>query len=279
MAPVPFRKMHGLGNDFVVLDARAGGFGIGPSEARALADRHTGIGCDQVILLRPPRLDEADLDLVFYNSDGSLSGACGNGTRCVGSLVLAELDRESVVIGTASGLLRCSVDLAGTVTVDMGPAHTEWDRVPLARAADTLRVATGIAELADAVCCSIGNPHATFLVADADAIDLARLGPVLEHLPIFPERANIGVASPLGADRLRLRVWERGAGATLACGSGACAAAVAAARRGVTGRTVELVMERGSLIAEWRADGHVLLSGPVATSFTGSLDRSWFAVP
>ena len=272
MAPVAFRKMHGLGNDFVVLDARTQALAIGPDSARRLADRHSGIGCDQLIVLVPPGTAEADVDLVFYNADGSLSGACGNGTRCFASLVMAQTGRRSIRLRTAAGLLEACGEADDRVTVVMGPARLGWREVPLARPVDTLHVPTGIAELDDAVCCSMGNPHATFLVPDADAVDLMRLGPRLEHHDLFPERANIGVTSLLGPDRLRLRVWERGAGPTLACGSGACAALVAAARRGLTGRRAEIVLERGSLDVAWRDDGQVLLSGPVATSFTGLVE-------
>ena len=271
MARVPFHKMHGIGNDFVVLDARVDRFAVSAGQAAALADRHTGIGCDQVIVIGRPAAPGALADLRFLNADGSESGACGNGTRCVASLLMTECGADALTLRTTAGLLACSRQ-DGQVVVDMGEARCGWRDVPLAEESDTLHVATGIPELDDAACCSMGNPHATFFVSDADAVDLARLGPALERHPLFPERANIGVASIAGRDRLRLRVWERGAGITLACGSGACAALVAAARRGLTRRSAEIVMERGSLHATWREDGHVLLSGPVATSFAGMVE-------
>ena len=272
MTALSFRKMHGLGNDFVVLDFRAGGREIGAAAARAIADRHTGIGCDQLVILEPPRSPGADAFMRILNADGSEAGACGNATRCVVDLILPEDDESPVTVETLSGLLPSYRGADGLVTVDMGPARTLWHEIPLAHETDTLHVPTGIAELPDACCTNMGNPHASFFVANADGVDLARFGPILEHHPLFPERANIGVASLLAPDRLRLRVWERGVGPTLACGSGACAARVAAARLGITGRRAEIVMERGSLRIEWTDNGHVLMTGPVATSFTGTID-------
>jgi diaminopimelate epimerase len=277
MTRLDFRKMHGLGNDFVVLDARARAVPVTPSFVRAIGDRHTGIGFDQLIILEPARDPAAALFLRFFNADGGEAGACGNGTRCAAALVLDEAGADRLGIETVSGRLSASRAAGGLVTIDMGPARLGWDEIPLAAPADTLAVPIGIDGLGAAVCTNIGNPHATFFVADADAVDLTRLGPVLEHHPIFPERANIGIASLLGPDRLRLRVWERGAGFTLACGSGACAALVAAARRGLTGRSAEIVMERGALAIAWTPDGHVAMTGPVATSFTGTLDLAGFA--
>jgi diaminopimelate epimerase len=264
--------MHGLGNDFVVVDARLGDPGIDAEAARAIADRRGGVGCDQLVLIEPPRSGGADLFLRFLNADGGEAGACGNATRCVAALEMAARNQRELVIETVSGRLPARLGADGRVSVDMGPARLGWRDIPLAAECDTLHVATGIPELADAACTNMGNPHATFFVADAEAVDLARLGPVLEHHPLFPERANIGVAHLVAPDRLRLRVWERGAGLTAACGSGACAALVAAHRRGLTGRRADIVMERGALAIEWREDGHVLMTGPVATSFRGTLD-------
>jgi diaminopimelate epimerase len=276
MTALQFRKMHGLGNDFVVLDARGRDFQVGPAGARALADRRTGVGFDQLLIIETPRRPGADVFMRILNPDGSESGACGNGTRCVADLVMAEMGRQTLAVETLAGLLLSTRGADGLVTVDMGPARTGWRDIPLALETDTLHVSTGIDGLDDAVCTQMGNPHATFLVPDADAVDLARLGPMLEHHALFPERANIGVASLLSPGRLRLRVWERGAGLTLACGSGACAGLVAAARRGVTGRKAEIVMERGSLTIAWADNDHVLMTGPVATSFVGTLDLAQF---
>ena len=277
MAALDFRKMHGLGNDFVVLDARERVLPMTPRLAQAIADRHTGIGCDQLIVLERPRQPEAALFMRILNADGSEAGACGNATRCVASLVMDETGERSLTIETIAGLLPTERAAGGLVTVDMGLARLRWRDIPLAARADTLSVPVGVPELGDACCTNMGNPHATFFVPDADAVDLHRIGPLLEHHPAFPDRANIGIASLLGPNKLRLRVWERGAGFTLACGSGACAGLVAAARRGLTGREAEIVMERGSLTIAWAANGHVLMTGPVATSFTGTLDPAGLA--
>jgi diaminopimelate epimerase len=272
MVTLSFRKMHGLGNDFVVLDGRAAPISVAPALARVLADRRGGVGCDQIIILEPPESTGADLFMRILNADGSEAGACGNATRCVADLAMAETGADRVVIETIAGHLTARRAGSGLVTVDMGPARLDAPSIPLAWDGDTLHVPTGMAELADACCTNVGNPHATFFVEDADAVDLARLGPILEHHSLFPERANIGVASPLGPDRFRLRVWERGVGLTEACGSGACAAGVAAIRRGLAGRQVAIVMERGTLEIEWDSRGHALMTGPFAQSFEGVLD-------
>jgi diaminopimelate epimerase len=274
MRGIPFIKMHGLGNDFVVLDGRDGKIALDDKAARAIADRHTGVGCDQLIILEPPRRRGADLFMRIHNADGGEVEACGNAARCIADLVMRDQGKDSTVIETAAGLLAAHAAGARRVAVDMGAPRTGWREIPLARECDTLQVALALGPLADPVCTSMGNPHATFFVANADAIDLAALGPRLEHDPLFPERANIGVAQILSPTRLRLRVWERGAGITPACGTGACAALVAAHRRGLAERKAEVIADGGALEIEWRADGHVLMTGPAAVSFTGILDPS-----
>ncbi len=274
MDQLSFIKMHGAGNDFVVLDGRSTPVPLTIAEAQALADRHFGIGCDQLIVMEPPTSEGADLFMRIRNPDGGESEACGNATRCIASLVMGETGRDQVVIETLAGHLPARTADAGLITVDMGPANLAWQEIPLAEERDTLHLGIGAGPLQDPVAVNMGNPHAVFFVEDADAIDLATLGPKLEHDPLLPERANISVISPKGPDRLRQRVWERGAGITLACGSGACAGAVAAARRGVTGRKVETTMDGGVLKLEWREDGHVLMTGPVATSFRGQVSRA-----
>jgi diaminopimelate epimerase len=266
--------MHGAGNDFVVLDRRQGDFAVDAAGAAALADRHRGIGCDQVILIESPRDPRTRAFVRFLNADGSEAGACGNGTRCVATLLAAEAGETRLTVETISGLLPVEMLSDGRVSVDMGPARTGWRDIPLAREMDTLHVDLAAGPLADPVCTNMGNPHATFFVADADAVDIARLGPELEHDRLFPERANIGVASILRGGAIRLRVWERGAGLTLACGSGACAALVATARRGLTGRAADVIVDGGRLHIEWRQDGHVVMTGPVAVSFEGSFDAA-----
>ena len=269
-----FTKMHGLGNDFVVLDARARPLTLSDATVRAIADRRTGVGCDQLIVIRTPQNGEpADARMEIRNADGGEVEACGNATRCVADLLMTESNRSEVAIQTAAGRLIAS-RTPGGVTVDMGPMRTEWDDIPLAGPADTLHLELAVGSLADPVAGNIGNPHATFFVEDTDAIDLSRFGPELEHHPIFPQRANIGVASVIGPDRLRLRVWERGVGITRACGTGACAALAAAARRGLTGRKGEVILDGGPLQIEWLENGHMLMTGPVAVSFTGELSPS-----
>jgi len=270
-----FLKMHGCGNDFVVFDERAGPLGLTPARAAAIANRHTGVGCDQFIALEPGT-DGADVFMRIRNPDGGEAGACGNATRCVASLLAAETGARRLIIRTISGNLPADILPDGRVTVDMGPARLDWQDVPLVRPMDTLHLDLSHGPLADPAACSMGNPHATFFIPDVTALDLQTIGPALEHDKIFPDRANIGFAQILSPEKIRLRVWERGAGLTLACGSGACATAVNAHRRGLTHRRVQIIADGGVLDLEYRADGHVLMTGPVATSFTGTLDLADF---
>jgi diaminopimelate epimerase len=277
MGKIPFLKMHGLGNDFVVLDGRHTAIAVDAAAARVLADRRTGIGCDQVILLEPARHPDAQVLMRIHNPDGGEVEACGNATRCVADLLRRESGESRARIETIAGLLEAEALPDGRIAVDMGPARTSWREIPLARAMDTARVELSLGPLAVPVCTNIGNPHATFFVDDAEAIDLAALGPVLEHHPLFPQRANIGVASIRDHKNIRLRVWERGAGITRACGSGACAALVAASRRGLTERRAAVVLDGGALDIAWREDGHVVMTGPVALSFEGAFHPSLLA--
>jgi diaminopimelate epimerase len=263
--------MHGCGNDFVVFDERAGSFGLTPARAAAIADRRTGIGCDQVIVLEPAR-PGADVFMRIRNPDGSEAGACGNATRCVATLLAAENGRAGQIVRTISGDLACEILSDGRVRVDMGPVRLDWRDVPLARPMDTLDLELSAGPVSHPAAANMGNPHATFFVPELDAIPISELGPVLEHDPLFPERANIGFAQVLNQEKMRLRVWERGAGLTLACGSGACAAVVNAARRGLTGREAIVLVDGGELNIAWRRDDHVLMTGPVATAFTGDVD-------
>jgi diaminopimelate epimerase len=272
MGMVPFVKMHGLGNDFIVLDRRRTPLSLDAAGARILADRHTGIGCDQVILIEPPRSPAADVFMRILNPDGSEAEACGNATRCLARLLRPEMAR--LTVETVAGLLKTEAMADGGVSVDMGPARTLWHEIPIARAMDTLAVDISEGPLARPVCTNVGNPHATFFVADAEAIDLAGLGPRLEHHPLFPERANIGVATVRDPRHIRLRMWERGAGLTRACGSGACAALVAAYRLGLAERRAEVILDGGTLDIEWRADGHVTMSGGASLAFEGRFDSA-----
>ena len=239
-----FRKMHGLGNDFVVLDGRAAPLGLTSAQIVALADRRRGIGCDQLIILEPPP-PGADIFMRIHNPDGSEAGACGNATRCIASLVAAETGKARVVVRTIAGDLPSEAMPGGMWRVDMGSARLGWQDVPLAREVDTLHLPLALGGVADPAACSMGNPHATFFVPDLDALPINQIGPRLEHDPIFPDRANIGFVQVISQDHLRLVVWERGAGLTLACGSGACATIVNAHRRGLTGRAARISMPGG----------------------------------
>src|SRR5262249_1856906 len=235
------------------------------ADVRALADRRTGIGCDQVILLEPPRHSAAQVMMRIRNPDGGEAEACGNATRCVADLLRRETGGTRVRIETVAGLLDTETLPDGRIAVDMGRARTSWHEIPLARAMPTDCVPVALGPLAAPVCTNIGNPHATFFVADVEAVDLAALGPILETDPLFPERANIGVAAMRDPENIRVRVWERAAGLTRACGSGACAALVAAHRRGLAGREAAVELDGGRLDIAWRNDGHVIMTGPVAT--------------
>ena len=267
-----FTKMHGIGNDVVVIDSRDRRLELSAGQARYIADRHFGVGCDQIMVVTAAADGGADVGLAIYNSDGSASGACGNGTRCVADLLIPEGGTGPVAMASQGGTLTAWRENAG-IAVDMGEPGLGWRDIPLARAADTMAVDLGQSALPDAVAVNMGNPHAVHFVDDAEAVDLAGIGPVLERHEMFPERANVGFASLEGPDRLRLRVWERGAGMTIACGSGACAAVVAAARKGLTGRRASVRLDGGSLGVEWREDdGHVVMHGPTARVFSGSIE-------
>ncbi len=273
---MPFLKMHGLGNDFVVLDARATPLDLSLERRRGIADRRLGVGCDQLIVLEPPTDGDADVFMRIFNPDGGEAGACGNATRCVASVVMEERKTDQVTVQTISGLLesqKTGLDANGlpVISVDMGLARLDWREIPVRDACDTNHMPIGLGPLQDPVGTNMGNPHATFFVDDLAAIPIAELGPKLERDGFFPEFANIGVAQVMDENRLRLRVWERGTGLTLACGSGACAAGVAAARRGLTGRKVDVVVEHGVLTIEWLRDGHVLMTGGISLAYKGEL--------
>ena len=269
-----FIKMHGLGNDFVVIDARAQALTLSDAQARAIADRKTGVGCDQFIVIEPPRNGSTAGTMRIRNADGGEVEACGNASRCVAQLLMRERGTKRVAIDTAAGVIVAEDAGDGRVAVDLGPTRLDWREIPLARAMDTLHLDLALGPLRDPVAVNVGNPHAVFFVPDAEVIDLEALGPQLEHHALFPERCNIEAATVLSRGRIRMRVWERGVGITRACGTGACATLVAAARRGLTDRKAEVVLDGGPLEIDWTADGHVRMTGPVATSFTGVLDES-----
>jgi diaminopimelate epimerase len=261
-------KMHGLGNDFVVIDQRGTAPFVDAALARALGDRHRGVGFDQLAVIEEDA--EADMRLSFWNADGSTAGACGNATRCIARWEMARRGVSTLTLRTERGLLAARDEGGGLTAVNMGPPLLDWREIPLARAVDTLHLPIA----GDPVATGMGNPHCTFFVEDAEAVDLAALGPVHEHHPLFPERTNVQVVSVLGRDRLRMRVWERGAGITLASGSSSCAVAVAAARRGLAGRRVTLVLDGGEIAVDWAEDG-VWMTGPTAHVFDGVLSAAF----
>lgn len=271
---IAFIKMHGLGNDFVVLDARAAPLPpMTPAVARALADRRTGIGCDQLVLLEPD--DTQAFRMRIFNADGSEVEACGNAARAV-----ALLHGAPVTIATGGGPI--ALEPTGTgARVDMGVPRFEWDAIPLAFPMDTAAMPVGWPidddELTSPMAVNVGNPHVIFFVADADAVPLDSLGPVIEHDPLFPNRVNVNVASLAGPDHLRLRVWERGAGLTRACGTGACATAVAAIRKGLVNSPVRVTLPGGDLEIAWEPGGTIVMSGPASEAFRGTFDWDDFA--
>jgi len=259
-----FHKMHGLGNDFVVIDARTTPIAIDAARARAIADRREGIGCDQVILIEPS--DVADARMRIWNSDGGEVEACGNASRAVALL----LGRQST-LETLAGTIHLAIDGA-LATVDMGSPRFGWDQIPLAYAMDTAHLPVGWDDLNDPAAVNVGNPHVIFFVDDCDAVDLERLGPQIEHDPIFPDRVNVNVATVEAQDRIRLRVWERGSGLTRACGTGACATAVAAIRSGRVESPVTVALPGGELLIDWMPGGSISMSGPATHVFAGEAE-------
>ena len=262
-----FMKMHGLGNDFVVLDARQHQAVVTPALAQALGDRHLGIGFDQLAVIET---NGSDTHLTFYNSDGSLSAACGNATRCIARYLMDETGAADIQLITERGALQ-ALDLGERITsVNMGHPQLEWQDIPLSRAMDTLALPIDGAPTAT----GMGNPHCTFFVDDLEAVDVPALGASIEHHPLYPQRTNVQVAQVTGENHIRMRVWERGVGMTLASGSSSCAVAVAAARRGLTGRSVTIELDGGALQIDWRDDG-VWMSGPTMHVFNGTLTKAF----
>ncbi|MDO5704927.1 MAG: diaminopimelate epimerase [Paracoccus sp. (in: a-proteobacteria)] len=263
-----FLKMHGLGNDFVVIDLRDGGMAPSPDLVRRIADRHMGVGFDQMALIRPDA--DTDARLVFLNADGSRAGACGNATRCIARLLMDETGKTMLRLRTDHAILTAEDAGGGLTRVNMGPPVLDWQAIPLARDVDLLHLPIA----GDPVATGMGNPHATFFVEDAEAVDLPAFGARHEHDPLYPERTNVEVVQVIDRDTIRLRIWERGAGVTLASGSCSCAAAVASARRGLTARRVRVIVDGGELEIDWREDG-VWMTGPTALVFEGWLSPEW----
>lgn len=268
---IEFTKMHGLGNDFVVLDARERPLpSVDAGFAAALADRHTGIGCDQLIVLEPS--DTADFRMRIFNGDGSEVEACGNATRAVGLL-----HGRPARIETLGGLVSSTPAEAG-ISVEMGKPRFDWESIPLGFAVDTHSMPIAWEELVNPIAVNVGNPHVIFFVEDPYAIDLARLGPLIETDPLFPQRINVNVAAVTSRDSMTLRVWERGAGLTRACGTGACASAIGAMKRGLVDRCVTVTLPGGPLVIEWRGDGEIVMTGPATEAFRGSFDPADFGI-
>ena len=283
LANQSFVKMNGIGNEIVIVDMRVGGGAIEPAEARAVG-RPEGVPYDQLMALYAPRTPGTDAFIRIYNNDGSEAGACGNGMRCVADVVSRENGKADLTFETKAGILNCRKGVDGLFTVDMGPPRFKWNEIPLAEEfRDTRAIELQIGPIDKPVLhspsvVSMGNPHAIFWVDDVKIYDLARLGPLLENHPIFPERANITLAQIVARDHIIIRTWERGAGLTKACGSAACAAAAAAARLRRTDRKVKVSLPGGELKIEWRQkDDHILMTGPVEFEFKGRFDSALFA--
>ncbi|MFV0431428.1 MAG: diaminopimelate epimerase [Alphaproteobacteria bacterium] len=273
--PVSFIKMHGAGNDFVIIDSRIHDAQLSKAAIVNICHRHFGIGCDQLIELCSPKHKDADIYIKIYNSDASLSAACGNATRCVAALLMSEKEDDTCIIETDAGLLPCIVDDEGVINVDMGKPKFNWQDIPLAEELPTHELPLNIEGLSNPYVLSMGNPHCIFVVEDITKIDIEKIGSLVENHPFFPERCNVEFAQIFSKEHIRMRVWERGSGVTLACGSGTCATVVALAKKGLVKRKVKVSVDGGTLGVEWvREDDHVILSGPIAISFGGTLSES-----
>ncbi|MCK5501469.1 MAG: diaminopimelate epimerase [Tritonibacter mobilis] len=266
-----FMKMHGLGNDFVVIDARTQDIQITPAMAKGIAHRQLGMGFDQLaVIFAAKEGASADAHLVFYNADGSTSAACGNATRCIARYLMDQSGKDALNLTTDRGELAAKDAGNGLTSVNMGAPQLLWDEIPLSEEMDTLELPIEGAPTAT----GMGNPHCTFFVEDAELIPLEEFGPRYEHHPLYPERTNVQIAHVMGPDHLRMRVWERGVGVTLASGSSSCATAVAAARKGLTGRNVQIDLDGGTLWIDWREDG-VWMTGPTMHVADGSFTRQF----
>lgn len=267
-----FIKMHGLGNDFAIFDGRMEKIHVSAEKIRDLADRRTGIGFDQMVIIDPPQTPGTDAFLRIYNADGGEVGACGNATRCIGKLLIAELGKLEVILETKADKLRANM-VGDKVSVDMGNVNLEWQKIPLSHLEETNSLSIIMGDLKQPVAVNVGNPHVVFFVDNVDVVPLKTLGPKIEYHPLFPERTNVEVAQVLSPTKIRMRVWERGAGITQACGTGACAVAVAGVRRGLTDRKATIILDGGELEIEWRErDNHVLMTGDAVEVFRGTTD-------
>ena len=273
--------MHGLGNDFAIFDARNQKLALNAASARALADRRFGVGCDQVIVIEPAA-NGADAFMRIYNADGGEVENCGNAARCVAQLLMNEKGARAVTLDTLGGPLACAAE-GEMVRVDMGLPRFGWRDIPTARETDTLSFpidvkGSDLPALKIATAVNVGNPHVVLFVDDADHAPVAEIGSKIEHHPLFPARTNVEFVSPIGKDKLRMRVWERGVGITLACGTGACATMAAAHRRGLVGHKAKIVLDGGTLTMEWAGEGNpIFMTGPCALSYRGDVDLKAFA--
>jgi diaminopimelate epimerase len=271
----PFVKMNGLGNDFVVVEARTQPFRPSGDEVRAWADREKGVGFDQLIALEPS--DDADVFMRVWNADGSEVETCGNALRCVGWLLMEASGRDRALIDTAAGPIEAVRADAGAIAVDMGAPRLDWTEIPMAEDMDTRNIELQLGPIDKPIihtpgAVSMGNPHVVFFVDDAEKAPVREAGSLIENHPLFPEGVNVGFAEVKARDRIRLRVWERGAGLTRACGTGACAALVAASRRNLVDRSAALELDGGELHIDWReSDDHVIMTGPIEVEGTGTL--------
>jgi diaminopimelate epimerase len=267
-----FLKMHGLGNDFAVFDARNGTLALNERCAKAVADRRFGIGCDQVIVIGKGA-NGADATMRILNADGGEVEACGNATRCVAKLLMEERDVASVKIDTPGGLLVCRDAGDGLVTVDMGKPEFDWKKIPLSRDVTTEKFSFDLdGKTVEASAVATGNPHCVLFVSDAEDVPVETIGPKIENHTLFPARVNVEFVTVRSRNDLRMRVWERGVGVTSACGTGACASAVAAMRRGLADRKVDVALDGGTLTIEWTADDHILMTGPATLAYRGDVD-------
>jgi diaminopimelate epimerase len=272
-----FAKMNGLGNNICVLDARVDSMPLTAEIVIALADPSKGLGFDQMMVLEAPRNPLADVFTTIWNADGSVVSACGNGARCVAWYLMRESGLDHIVIETAAGLLGASRAGDFSISVDMGEPRLDWQEIPMSERMDTMRIELQVGPLDDPImhgpgCVSMGNPHVVFFVQDAEIAPVKEIGPMIEHHPLFPEGVNVGFAEIIARDHIRLRVWERGAGLTKACGTGACAALVAAVRRRLSDRVARVQVDGGDMTIEWRAsDNHVIMTGPVELEAEGTI--------
>lgn len=279
-SPLPFVKMHGLGNDFVVLDARDNLLPLDRRAIERLADRRRGIGFDQMVTIE--RSGKADAFMRIHNADGGEVESCGNAARCVATLLMRETGKDRVSIDTLGGWLNAqrdaalAADVEGLVTVDMGEPRFDWQAIPLARAMDTNSLDYSHAGFAAPGAVNVGNPHVVFFVTDMNAVPLEQIGPEIEHDPLFPQRINVEFAQVLAPDRIRMRVWERGVGITRACGTGACATLVATARRGLSARRADILLDGGVLTINWAADNHIYMTGPATEAYRGVIPPAFW---